>query len=82
MKIQFTQINVDTNLMLLYEERIAPFIWTFINGCFKVSMLSSMMKELHHLFGLSLMGTSNFGCDVSASLCCLLGWTQWKRGTL
>ena len=28
------------------------------------------------------MGTSNFGCDVSASLCCLLGWTQWKRGTL
>ena len=28
------------------------------------------------------MGTSNFGCDVSASLCCLLGWTQWKLGTL
>ena len=53
MKIQFIQINVNTNLMLLYEERIAPFIWTFINGCFKVSMLSSMMKELHHLVGLS-----------------------------
>ena len=53
MKIQFTEINVNTNLLLLYEERIAPFIWTFINGCFKVSMLSSMMKELHHLFGLS-----------------------------
>ena len=53
MKIQFTQINVNTNLMPLYEERIAPFIWTFINGCFKIWMLCSMVEKLLHLFGLS-----------------------------
>ena len=53
MKSQFIQINVNSDLMLLYEERIAPFIWTIINGCFKLLMLYSMVEKLHYLFGLS-----------------------------
>ena len=36
-----------------YGGGIAPFIWTIINGCFKILMLCSMVEESHHLFGLS-----------------------------
>ena len=38
---------------VLYDEWNAPFICTFINGCFKIWILCSMVEELHHLFGLS-----------------------------
>ena len=42
-----------SKVAISYGGEIAPFIWTIINGCFKIWMMCSMVEELLHLFGLS-----------------------------